>query len=184
MRGALLLLSVVVLVLQACSTESRQSDSVWMAMESNRAKFAAADQREAAEFLVEMADARMMDGREGEVARDRGVHADVKAYGEVMVRDQAMLLAEIQALAASEGIFLPDRISNAKASGLASLMGKTGEDVDSTFISMICIDHERDVKEFREATELADPEVRAFAARRLEMIEQHLAEAKAIKERL
>ncbi len=174
---------VIASVLGVGSGESVRPDSVKEATRMNRERFAEPGMRDAAKFLVEMADARMMDTMEGQVAGERGVNAEVRAYGQTMVKDQAALLTEIKALAAQKGITLPDHISDSKAHGLEDLVGKSGDSVDSKFISMITIDHKRDVGEFKDATKLSDPEVRGFAERRLPMIEQHLAEIKGIHER-
>lgn len=108
----------------------------------------------------------------GRVAAARGVRQEVRAHGAKMVAEQALLLQELRALAIAEGVMLADRISIAKAYGLCSLEQQTGDDTDSMFT----IDHERWVKEFKKA------QVRAYAQRRLPMIESHLAEIRAIDE--
>lgn len=158
-------------------------DSVTRAKGDNRARFAGGDMREAADFLVETADARMRDQRQGELARDRAVHPDVRAYGGKMVRDQAELLAEIRALAQAKGIALPQSSSAAKADASQQLARQSGEDFDDRFISMTRTDHQRDATSFRRAMDLADPDVSDFARRRLPMIEEHLREVRALEVR-
>jgi putative membrane protein len=165
----------------ACSATS-SDDSVVQARDVNETRFANDKAlREASSFLVEMADARMMDGQEGEVAASRGQAPDVTAYGAKMVKEQAVLLDEIRALASELHVALPQQISADKADGLRDLKAKSGTDLDSKFVKMIRIDHERDVKEFTKATKLANARIAQWAQQRLPTIEAHLAEIEAIK---
>ncbi len=179
-KGTSLLLGLWAAVCGSCSRPS-DTDSVVIAKSANDARFGETESRKkAAHFLVEMADARMMDGFEGQVAVDRGVSPDVKAYGARMITEQAELHKEIKQVAMAMGVQLPGTISDAKADGLKDLREQSGDDADKKFISMITIDHKRDVKEFKKAMELNEPLVRDFAARRLPTIEQHLAAIEAI----
>lgn len=153
-------------------------DSVRIAKEANHARFDRdEDAKRSSDFMAEMADARLMDTEEGRLASTRGIDPEVRAYGELMIRDQAELYREMTTLAAAKGYTLPTRISNLKADGLADLEKKTAHDLDEKFLKMICIDHERDVKEFKKAMDFKDVEVSAFAARRLPLIEEHLRKA-------
>lgn len=61
-------------------------------------------------------------------------------------------------------------------------MKKTGRDFDEKFIKMMRIDHERDLKDFKKAGELADKGVTDFAATYISMIQIHLDKLNEIKE--
>ncbi|MES2543382.1 MAG: DUF4142 domain-containing protein [Bacteroidota bacterium] len=137
-----------------------------------------------ADFLVKSADARMMDAQEGKLAVEKGTTAEIREYGKLMVADQAMLLAEIQKLAANRSITLPTIISEPKQNGREKLLEKQGKDFDKKFIKMITIDHKRDVKLFKQATKFNDPGVSSFAKKYLPLIQSHLDQSKAIKKRL
>ncbi len=161
------------------------NDPVRLANDANAERFADdSPEREAAEFLVRMTDARLMDMAEGRVAAERGTSAAVREYGRVMIVEQQVLLDEIRELADRMGVALPERIGDVKSDGLAELEDEHGEDLDEKFVSMICIDHERDVEEFREAREFEQPDVREYAIRRLPMIEEHLREARVLAEQI
>ena len=98
-----------------------------------------------------------------------------------MVEEQTALLREIKTLAKSKNISLPQKLSYEKEEGLATLEGKIGKDFDEKFIKMMTIDHNRDVKKFKDAREVKDKDVQAFASKHLPAIESHLERIIEIK---
>ena len=125
-------------------------------------------------FLCEMTDARMMDIEEGKVAAERGTIKEVKDYGNLMIKDQNYLLDELKKFAKTKNITLPTKISDEKLNGLKDLKEKSGKDLDKKFLKMISIDHKRDVRKFKKATEIDDQETKVFAKKHLPMIKSHL----------
>lgn len=136
--------------------------------------------RDVASFLVKLADARMMDSQEGWLAAEKGSSMEVKSYGKLMMKDQEELLSEIKKLAKKKNVALPPTIGHKKERGRNNLADEGDKDFDRKFIKMMTIDHERDVKLFRKATESKDADVRAFAKRYLPMIESHLEKIQAM----
>ena len=136
---------------------------------------------ETKEFLNDMTDARLMDREEAKQAVAKGTTKQVKDYGELMIKDQTYLLMQLQEFAKSKNITLRTTISDKKKDALDGLKEKSGEDLDEKFLKMICIDHTRDVKQFKKATKSKDVELSKFASKHLPMIKEHLAKVKAIK---
>jgi len=65
------------------------------------------------------------------------------------------------------------------------LMGLSGDAFDREYMDMMVKDHEKDVKEFeRASTKAKDPDVRAFAAKTLPTLRDHLQQARDIQGRL
>lgn len=135
-----------------------------------------------AAFLVKIADARMMGMKEGKEAQQKGTTEEIRNYGAWMIQEQSELQAQIKMLANSKKVTLPEDISNEKQDGLTDLKEKTGKDFDEKFIKMMTIDHKRDVKDFKKATEYKDPEVASFASKYLPMIQSHLDKIKQIED--
>ena len=161
---------------------ANHTDSVEVAMETNVDRFEGNETAlKSARFLVRQADARMMDSLEGQYAANHAVNDGVREYGRRMVEDQAMLLEEIRSIASRKNIKLPDAISSGKADELENLRDTSGREVDEEFLKMIIADHKRDVEAFEKATQFSDPDVRAFAERRLPLIREHLREAQDLK---
>lgn len=144
------------------------------------------DKREAenkvAKFLTEAADARLMDAAQGKLARERGTTEEIRSYGRWMMRDQSKLLEEIQAIAKSKNVKLPSAISEQKSKGLEELKQEKGPEFDKKFAKMICIDHKRDVKEFKKAAKFEDVDVKQFASQYLPTIEAHLERIQEIEQ--
>jgi putative membrane protein len=136
---------------------------------------------EIADFLVKSADARMMDLQEGRLATQKGTSSQIRGYGQLMITEQTILLEEIKKLAEKRNITLPSGVSDKKEEGREDLAEESGKDFDEKFIKMMKLDHERDVKLFKKATECEDPEVREFATQYLPMIQSHLDKITEIK---
>ena len=61
------------------------------------------------EFIIEMAEARLMDLEEGKIAQQKCTTKELKSYGTLMVKDQTEMLHEIKKMAARKNISLPPR---------------------------------------------------------------------------
>jgi putative membrane protein len=65
------------------------------------------------------------------------------------------------------------------------LAGLSGDAFDREYINMMVKDHEKDVKEFEKAsTQAKDPDVRAFAAKTLPTLREHLQQVRDIQNRM
>ena len=177
----LLLLGCFLSVCSIGCKNTKQNDSVKIADKQNDAKAVTGlINDDVADFLVQAADARMMDSKEGELAIQKGTTQEIKNYGKLMVKDQAKLLIKIKKMAAERNISLPAELSSHKKNGFEELNAKEGKDFDKKFCSMMKIDHERDVKEFTKASSFMDNNINTFAAQYLPMIQSHLDKIKAI----
>lgn len=170
------------IIVISCKT-SKVNDSVKIADSSNVIKSGKGLFNQAeADFLVKIADARMMDAKEGALAVKRGTSSKIKDYGRLMVKEQALLLEEIKKIAASMSISLPANISADKKDGYKDLAAKDGNDFDNKFLKMMRIDHERDIRDFTKATAFADGKVKDFAIAKLPVIQSHLDKLNVLKD--
>ena len=180
-----IIITVLSIISISFSSFAQRTDPVKKANESNEAK---EDNKlvseDVADFLVKSADARMMDAREGKLATQKATSQALRDYGKLMMKDQAMLLEKIKALAAKKHVTLPADVSNKKAEGREDLAEESGKDFDKKFVKMITIDHERDVKMFQKAIEQDDEDVRAFAQKYLPLIQSHLDKINTISSSL
>jgi len=137
--------------------------------------------RDVANLLVKLADARMTDAQEGWLAAEKGHSPAVQRYGKLMMKDQEKLLTELKKLARKKNVTLPPSISHKKERGRNNLADETGDDFDKKYIKMMTNDHERDIKLFRQAMSSKDADVRLFAEKYLPMIESHLEKIQALE---
>jgi putative membrane protein len=133
------------------------------------------------DFLIKSADARMMNAQVGLLAIEKGTSAAIRDFGQRMMEDHSVLLEKIKKLAIERNVALPDQISNRNVDDHRNLSEENGREFDRTFIKMIIMDHERDLKLFNKAAECNDPEVSAFAKRYLPLIQSDLQKIKKIK---
>jgi putative membrane protein len=136
---------------------------------------------EVADFLSKSADARMLNAQVGLLAIEKGTNSAIREFGQRIMTDHSLLLEKIKKLAIQRDLYLPDQMSNKKIGDHRNLSEEKGSAFDKSFIKMIIVDHERDLKLFKKAAECNDPEVSAFARRYLPLIQSDLHKIKKIK---
>ena len=141
-----------------------------------------------AKFLRGAAAGGVMEVELGKVAADRGADDEVRKYGQKMVDDHTKINEELKTLAQSKGLDLQKALDDAaKKSKQESddLSNHKGAQFDRAYLNMMVKDHEKDVKEFEEASKNAeDSDVKAFAAKTLTTLQDHLDSAKATRGKL
>lgn len=180
--------------------KNKQNDSTTIANDANAQKIDSAKDNTSAsqhstmpasvtesdsKFMVEAADGGMAEVQMGEIASREGVDKRVKEFGDMMQKDHMKANDELKKLAKDKNVTLPASISENNMDNKHKLMQKTGKDFDKTYINMMVDDHEKDIKEFKNAAEKCnDADVKAWAEKTLPVLQKHLDSAKAIKKAL
>ena len=132
-------------------------------------------------FMAKATQANMAEVEMGRLAADKGESAEVKKYGEHMVEDHGKANQELKALADQEGATLPTYVDKAHEQAKARLEKLSGAAFDRAFAAQMVKDHQAAVALFRtEARSGRDPEVKAWAAKMLPNLEEHLKQAQAL----
>ena len=184
-RSFIILLSASVLLVSAAGCNS--NDSVKQAEKVNEVK---ADSATAntdmgkvekkgmnydSEFMAKAASGGMLEVEMGKQVAARAVTPDAKKFAEQMVSDHTKSNAELMALAAKKNITLPTTLGDDHAKILKDVMGKKGVKMDQEYMKEMLKDHEEDVKEFTDASiKASDPEIIAFAAKNVPVLQMHL----------
>lgn len=135
-------------------------------------------------FLTKAAQGGMMEVALGQQAKQKGVAADVKSFGDRMVTDHGKANDELKQLAAKKGFVLPTQLDDDHAKQIDKLSKLSGVKFDEGYADKMVDDHKDDVKEFKDAsTDLKDPDIRAWAAKTLPVLEDHLTMAKTIEDK-
>ncbi|MGB3065316.1 DUF4142 domain-containing protein [Sphingobacterium thalpophilum] len=138
-----------------------------------------------AKFVTEAANGGMAEVELGELAQQKAQHADVKAFGEMMVKDHSKANDELKTLAQSKNITLPAAVSSEQQKVKDDLSKKSGADFDEAYIDEMIKDHEKDIKLFEDASKnLADAELKAFVDKTLPTLRSHLDHCKSVKEKM
>jgi len=98
-----------------------------------------------------------------------------------MVLDHGRSNAELAALAQSKGLTVRPGLEPSQQAMRDRLNALTGADFDRAYMSEMLRDHNEDIALFERAVEVsADPDVKAWAARSLPMLRDHLALARQV----
>jgi putative membrane protein len=92
-----------------------------------------------------------------------------------MATDHARAGQELAQLAAAKGVELPKQPARKTQMEKDRLSKATGAAFDREYVTMMVKDHEKDVAAFRRQSQQArDPDLKAWAARTLPTLEDHL----------
>src|SRR5579872_4722539 len=135
-----------------------------------------------AKFIMEAASGGMLEVKLGELAKERAKNADVRRFGERMVTDHTKANKDLMAVADKKGVKFPTELMKTHQETFDKFKDmKPGAEFDRAYMKAMVKDHEDDRQEFvKEAKEAKDDDVKAFAARTLPVIEEHLRMARDI----
>ena len=134
-----------------------------------------------ANFVKEAAQGGMMEVKMGQTAKDRGQHADVKNYGEMLVKDHGKANERLSKLAGQKGVNLAKEVEAKHTDMIMDMEKKSGPDFDRAFIEHAIKDHRKDISKFERASrDLNDSELKAFVTETLPTLRHHLDEAERI----
>lgn len=163
-----------------------------------------------ASFIRQAAEGGIKEVDAGTLAQSRAADSNVKAFAERMVQDHSKANDELMTLAKSKGVMLPPsnrpattttdaaRPTGATGTGGApsasgtsgqaaggALAALQGAEFDRAYMTQMVQDHEKTVQLFeQEAKSGQDAEVKAWAAKQLPALREHLTQAKTVRDRL
>jgi putative membrane protein len=126
-------------------------------------------------FAINAAAGGQAEVRLGQLATANAATPAVKQFGERMVTDHTQANQELAEIARKQNLTLPARPEASDQVTEQRLSNLKGHAFDSAYIRDMVQDHQKDVADFRKESESGqDPELKAFAAKYLPVIEQHL----------
>jgi len=134
------------------------------------------------DFILAAAQGGMTEVKLGELAAQKGLRDDVKAFGQTMVKDHTAINDDLKALAAQKGVTLPDGL-DAKHQGMVDKMAAlTGSEFDDAYITGMIKDHKMDAKDFKaESAKTKDAEIKSFVDKSIPVVTEHLKRITAMK---
>jgi putative membrane protein len=109
------------------------------------------------------------------LATQRAASEGVKQFAQRMIQDHGKANAELKALAREKGFALPQRMTAEQQAMVTQLTRLSGAAFDQAYIKQMVADHERAVALFeKEANEGSNPDLKAWAARTLPTLREHL----------
>jgi len=133
------------------------------------------------DFLMDAAQGGMMEVELGRLAAQNAMSDAVKQFGQRMVDDHGQANTELMSLATSKGVTLPTELDEKHRAHVTKLTSLTGAEFDREYSKLMLSDHSKDVSEFeKQSKKGTDPELKAFAAKALPTLQQHLQMARAL----
>jgi putative membrane protein len=174
-----------------CDSGQKNNDAVEQAEEVNEDKAegmggTAEDRMEnSSEFAVKAANGGMMEVELARLASTKATNQEVKKFAQMMMEDHMRANDELQSLATQKNITLPATLSDESRNNVERLSKLSGTDFDREYMDLMVEDHEEDVDLFKKAADDSkDAEIKAFAAKTLPKLENHLQMAKQTQERV
>jgi putative membrane protein len=135
-----------------------------------------------ASFLKNAAEGGLYEIQAGKIALDKATDPQVKAFAQKLIDDHTKANDELSQLATSKGLKLPTSPSLTEQAKLKTLEHWSQSGFDEHFAKGVGVsEHEDDVKTFqKESTEAKDADVKAFAAKTLPTLQEHLATARQL----
>jgi len=114
----------------------------------------------------------------GKLATEKASNAQVKQFGQRMVDDHGKANDELKTLAQNKNITLPTDLDAKHKATRDRLAKLSGEAFDHAFMQEMVTDHRKAVNAFRiESKSGKDADVKAWAAKTLPTLEEHLKQA-------
>ncbi|MDN3551192.1 DUF4142 domain-containing protein [Mucilaginibacter aquaedulcis] len=189
----LVILLTFVVMLAACHGPNKDSkekaDSVNNQYDSLNNKNAGTGDRAIsgpdAKFAVDAANGGLEEVELGKLAQAKALHAQVKNFGAMMVKDHSMANMELKELAKNKRITLPDSIGMEEQALKKQLSAKSGAEFDKAYVAAMVEDHKKDIATFEEARKKVKyPEMTALIDKSLPMLKKHLLVIEGISQHI
>lgn len=133
------------------------------------------------QFMAEAAQGGLAEVQLGQLASQRGTSTAVKQYGQRMVKDHTPVNNQLKQLATQKGVTLPTSLDSKNQEVKQRLSELSGATFDREYLNHMLQDHQKDVSAFQtEAQQGQDPDVKAFAAKTLPTLQQHLQQVSSL----
>ncbi len=136
-------------------------------------------------FINNAASGGLAEVQLGQLAAQKASDSQVKAFGQRMVDDHTKANNELTSLASSKGMTPPTSPKATDQAMKDKLSGLSGQQFDKQYMDAMVTDHTHDVSEFQKmANGAKDPELKAFAAKTLPTLQDHLKQAQDVQKKL
>jgi putative membrane protein len=136
-------------------------------------------------FVTKAAQGNSAEVALGKIVADKTKDPSVKQFAQMMVKDHTAALNELQELAQSKNLNFNDDLPDDAKALQTKLSSDTGKQLDKDYMDDMLKDHQKDVQEFTDQSQMAkDPDVKQWASKTLPILQKHLEKARQIDARL
>ncbi|HZD20341.1 MAG TPA: DUF4142 domain-containing protein [Burkholderiales bacterium] len=131
--------------------------------------------------MKQLAQANLNEIEGGKAAAAKAQSPDVKQFAQKMATDHQQMLTELETLAKSKGISLPQSGSLKDKAEMKMMERSSGAEFDKKYMEQMVKDHQKDAKETQDlAAKAKDPEFKAAVQKAHAKIQEHLQLAQRI----
>lgn len=161
------------------SNTSGQANSTSGSQNTNASMLDSSDRK----FMMEAAMGGMEEVEIGRIAAERGTSDAVKQFAQRMVDDHTKANEELMQIASTKGVTLPTALDDKHKADVAKISNLSGAEFDRMYIKEAGVkEHNKAAKLFqREADRGKDADLKAFAAKTLPTIQEHLRMAQGME---
>jgi putative membrane protein len=169
------------LLLAGCAQTQRAADTTLAAA---RAQVNPTLSTSDASFMTSAARGGLAEVQLGQLAQRNGSSAAVKRFGQRMVEEHGRSNQEMMALAQRKEITPPSSVGAEHQRTYDELAKLRGRAFDRAYAQAMVKDHQEDLQAYQEeAANGTDPDVKAFAARHVPLLQEHLRMAQGLPRR-
>ena len=134
-------------------------------------------------FLLAAAQGGLTEVKLGELAFQNGQRAEVKEFGQLMVKDHSAINADLKTLATQKEVTLLAGLDAKHQEMVDKLSALNGPAFDKAYIAAMIEDHKMDAKDFQaESSATTDTDVKNFVEKSLPVVLMHLEHISAMKQ--
>lgn len=181
MKILIRLLTICLIAMVGCD----QRISYEEALSENKERFKEPGRLEDALFFVRTKSRSTLAGQVLTLTSDSGYSSVAVGFAKATLSEHQKLDEEIAVLAKKKKILLPDELSPEDQILLSQLTSSSRQEFDNTFNSIITRINEDNNSLFTaKATQASDPDIRAFAARKLDLLRVHSQQLSTMQNQL
>lgn len=134
-------------------------------------------------FMEAVIRAGLFELRSGDLALQRSSREDVRAYARAVLDDQAAARAQLLAVAAAKSRAVPSVVGAEQQAVLAELKNAPRGTFDTLYLEKVAVQGQSAVVALfkRTVRNSNDPDIRAYAANVLPMLQRHLEQARTLQ---
>lgn len=133
-------------------------------------------------FILSAAQGGMTEVKLGELAAQKGTREEVKAFGQMMIKDHTAINDDLTALAAKKAVMVPATLDAEHQATVDKMTTLSAEDFDEAYLAAMIKGHKSTAKAFKaEAAATSDADIKAFLDKSLPVVQSHLKRLKAMK---
>lgn len=135
-------------------------------------------------FIQQAGVGGMMEVEAANLILQKSKNNEVKAFAKMMVTDHTKANAALQKLATNKGLQLPATFPAEQQKHLDALREFSDKGLDRQYMEMMVSDHIKTLELFRKAAQFKDPDIKAFAANTIPVLEGHYKAANTLNDNL